>query len=87
MSEDISLLEFPCEIQVKVFGETSDLFIFEVEKIFKSFYGFSGYEVSQRDSANKKFMALSITVNAQSRDQIDEVYSHLAKCSHVKLAL
>lgn len=87
MSEDISLLEFPCEIQVKVFGEKSDLFIFEVEKIFKSFYGLSGYKVSQRDSANKKFMALSITVNAQSRDQIDEVYRHLAKCSHVKLAL
>jgi putative lipoic acid-binding regulatory protein len=87
MSEDISLLEFPCEIQVKVFGETSDLFIFEVEKIFKSFYGLGGYKVSQRDSANKKFMALSITVNAQSRDQIDEVYRHLAKCRHVKLAL
>jgi len=87
MSEDISLLEFPCEIQVKVFGETSDLFIFEVEKIFKSFYGLDGYKVSQRGSAKKKFMALSVTVNAQSRDQIDEVYRHLARCSHVKLAL
>ena len=47
----------------------------------------SDEQVKERYSKNKKYLSLSITVNAQSREQLDAIYCALTACEQVSWVL
>ena len=88
MSEKYDLLEFPCEFTIKVFGETSvefDGVVFEIMRKHAPDIGESA--IQTRPSKNNKYNALSVTINAQSKEQIDNIYRDLSSHPLVVMAL
>lgn len=41
----------------------------------------------KRESANGKYVSITVTVNAQSRDQLDAIYQALTDHEHILMAL
>ena len=82
------LLEFPCVFPLKVMGLKHPDFkstIGEVVKVHAA--DFDPATITTRDSAGGKYEALAITVNAQSREQLDGLYMALTKHPMVKVVL
>ena len=88
MSEQQSLLQFPCDFPIKVMGRSGDDFEFAVVQILrKHIPNLSEGAVSRRDSKQNNYAALTIMVEAHSREQLDAIYQDLTACEHVLMAL
>jgi putative lipoic acid-binding regulatory protein len=83
---DDSLLKFPSDVAVKVFGRNDAAFRDAVVKIFESHYG-TGYTLAEQTSKQSAYVSLTITVRAQSRAEIDAVYRDLVAHELVLMAL
>ena len=85
---DETLMEFPCEFPVKVMGEDSAEFRLVVRQIVETHTGtLETSRMSERHSAQGKYLALTFTVSAQSQEQLDSIYRALTACQLVKMAL
>lgn len=85
---DKSLLTFPCEFTVKVFGEMSSDFekmIFEL--VHPLAPSLSTSSIQSRISENGKYISLSVTLYVESREQLDNIYRALTSCPKVLMAL
>lgn len=83
-----SLLKFPCDFTIKVFGNTSDEFeaaVFGI--VHKHAPNFSDRAIQSRLSGNGKYCALSITVHVTSKEQLDSIYQDLSSSPQVLMAL
>lgn len=89
MSESIdSLMEFPCAFPIKAMGRNAEAFESVVSEIvFRHARLFSGHEVRSRPSGAGNFVSVTITVEAESRDQLDRIYRDLTACEQVLMAL
>ena len=87
MSED-SLLEFPCDLPVKIFGRNTDGFREIVFGIVTSHFGEPSEEqIREQLSRNSGYTSLTITVQAISRKQIDALYQELSSSDDVMMVL
>lgn len=83
-----SPLSFPCDFIIKVFGEASDEFEINVLTIIrKHIQELRENAIRTRYSKDKKYLALTITVYAESQEQLDEVYRELHTCPKVLMTL
>ena len=83
-----SLLKFPCDFTLKVFGLHSDEFEAKVLMlIHKHAPNLSGRAVQSRLSENSKYCALSITIHVDSKEQLDNIYRDLTASPFVLMAL
>jgi len=83
-----SNLQFPCEFTIKIFGVASDEFELEVITIVKKHVKFLRENaLASRYSKDKKYLALSITFTANSREELDNLYRELSRSPHVLMAL
>ncbi|VVC76505.1 hypothetical protein AQUSIP_18180 [Aquicella siphonis] len=83
-----SLLKFPCDFTLKVFGLSTDEFESAVLTIVhKHAPNLSGRAIQSRASQNGKYLALTITVHVESREQLDNIYRDLSSSPHVIMAL
>jgi uncharacterized protein len=71
-----SLLEFPCDLPIKVFGRNDAGFRTAVLAIVAEHYG-AAYTVVEQLSRQSSYLSLTITVRAESRAEIDAVYRDL----------
>jgi putative lipoic acid-binding regulatory protein len=55
--------------------------------VFRHARLFSGHEVRSRPSGAGNFVSVTITVEAESRDQLDRIYRDLTACEQVLMAL
>lgn len=86
-SED-SLLVFPCDFPIKAFGlAANDFDALVVELIRRHAPDLSEGAVSSRLSRQGKYVAVTITVTATSREQLDAIYRELSACEQVLMAL
>lgn len=87
--QKLSLIEFPCALTLKVFGKLTDEFKSIVSQIVQKHLDqpLPKSAVSQRYSKNKNYLSLSITIQAQSRQQLDAIYQDLTKEPLVIMAL
>ncbi len=83
---DESLLKFPSDLAIKVFGRNDPSFRDEVLAIIESVYG-KAYTVAEQQSSQASYISLTITVRAESREQIDAVYQALVAHDLVLMAL
>ena len=88
MTERKTLLEFPCEFTVKVFGQAGAEFEGEVMKIMNEHVPKLGEgAVKSNTSKGAKYLSMSITFTAESQQQLDAIYQALSASPHVVMAL
>ncbi len=76
-----SLLEYPCEFPLKIFGLQQAGFAQAVlEVVNKHDPGFAAASMEMRASRNARYVSLTCTIRATSREQLDAVYQEL--CDH-----
>jgi putative lipoic acid-binding regulatory protein len=82
------LLEFPTEFPIKVMGRRdSDLRALTREIIERHAGQLQDWQVRTRTSGDGNFVALTYTVTATSREQLDAIYRELSACAAVLMAL
>ncbi|HEX2548317.1 MAG TPA: DUF493 domain-containing protein [Gammaproteobacteria bacterium] len=81
-------LVFPTEFTIKVFGKADGQFEENVTQIVRQHAKeLSEHAIKARVSQENKYVALSITVYVESREQLDAIYQDLTKCTDVLMAL
>ena len=81
-------LEFPCDFTIKVIGKATQDFEHTVLHIIhKHFPNFSNGNYTKRLSRDANFLALTITVHANSKKQLDAAYHEISACNDVVMAL
>jgi putative lipoic acid-binding regulatory protein len=83
-----SLIEYPSRSPIKVMGTNVDGFVHAVTEIARRFDpAFDAATVELRPSSGAKYLGVTITVNATSREQLDELYRTLSTHPMVKVVL
>jgi hypothetical protein len=87
MAED-TLLEFPTDFPIKIMGEATDEFrSLAIGIVTRHFGTLDAARIEERSSSGGKYLGLTITVRAQSKAQLDAVYTELTSCRQVLVAL
>ena len=82
------LLHFPCEFSLKVMGEDIDNYADYVLTVCqKHVANVDPANVKTRPSRNGKYLAVTVTFTATSREQLDNLYHELNAYEHTKMAL
>ena len=83
-----SLIEYPSQFPIKVMGEQVDGFVEAITVVAQMFDpGFDVTTIERRPSKGGKYLGLTITVTATSREQLDELYRTLTTHPMVKVVL
>ena len=83
---DDSLLKFPTDLPIKVFGRNDAEFRAAVVEIIEKHYG-KAYTITELPSKQAAYVSLTVTVRAESRAQIDAVYKDFVASELVLMAL
>ena len=85
---DQSLIEYPSKFPIKVMGLNADGFVHAITSIAEQFDpAFDATTVELRPSKADKYLGVTITVTATSREQLDELYRTLSTHPMVKMVL
>ncbi len=83
-----SLIEYPSRFPVKVMGLKAEGFVHAVTQLAAQFDpSFDATTVELRDSSAGKYLGVTITVTATSRQQLDDLYRALTAHPMVKVVL
>ncbi|NBC23436.1 MAG: DUF493 family protein [Gammaproteobacteria bacterium] len=84
-----SLLEFPCDFPIKVMGrDEGDDFRSEAVAIVEAEIGpLAEDAVTTQPSRNGRFLSVTVTVRAESREQLDSLYRRLSSSERVLVVL
>ena len=83
-----SLIEYPSQFPIKVMGLNVDGYVRAITRIAEQFDpGFDATTVELRASKGDKYLGVTITITATSREQLDEIYRTLSSHPMVKLVL
>jgi putative lipoic acid-binding regulatory protein len=83
-----SLLKFPCSFPIKVVGRHEPGFEALVLALVRAHVGeIRAEQVRRRASATGRFLSLTVTVDAQSREQLDDLYRTLTSTEQVLFVL
>ena len=73
------LLTFPCEFPMKVMGRREDGFAQLVSDIvMRHVPDFDPATIEMRSSKQGRYLSLTVTINAKSREQLDALYQELS---------
>ncbi len=73
-----SLIEYPSRFPIKVMGTKADGFVAAITHIARQFDpSFDASTVELRDSSAGKYLGITITITATSREQLDEIFRTL----------
>jgi len=83
-----SLIEYPSQFPIKVMGLDVDGFVHAVTQTAKEFDPlFDASTIELRPSSSGKYLGVTITVTATSREQLDNLYRALTSHPMVKVVL
>jgi hypothetical protein len=83
-----SLLEFPCAFPIKVFGLAEADFEAAVVAIVRRHAPRLGESaVTQRTSRGGRYVSVTLTVDVESREQLDAIYRALTANARILMAL
>ncbi|MGZ4954474.1 YbeD family protein [Methylobacter sp.] len=87
MSEE-TLLEFPCQFPIKAMGKTNvELDLLVIEIVRRHVADISEGAVTTRPSKDGNYIAVTIIIEASSKQQLDAIYQDLTDHPHVLMAL
>lgn len=82
------LLTFPCRYDIKVIGRQSSRFEAMVQGIVtRHIETHDLLAVTRRLSGREKYLAITLIINAHSRDQLDDIYRALSACDEVLFSI
>ncbi len=83
-----TLLEFPCPFPIKAMGRADSAIESAVVEILQRHApGFDTAAVSTRVSSGGKWLAVTVVIEASSKDQLDAIYQELTAHDLVVYAL
>ena len=83
-----SLIEYPSDFPIKVMGLNQEGFVHAVTAIAKEHDPFfDASKIELRPSTGDKYLGVTITVTATSREQLDNLYRALTSSPMVKVVL
>jgi len=86
--ETESVFEFPCDFPIKVMGKNHEEFEVCVMTIVnKHVPDLQEGALKTRPSSNGKYVSITVTIQAQSKDQLDNIYRELSAHELVMMAL
>ena len=88
MTLEPSLIEYPSDFPIKVFGQAQQGFTQAVmEIILRHDPSFQASNIATRNSNAARYVSLTCTVRATSREQLDAIYQELCDHPMVVMAL
>ncbi len=83
-----SLIEYPSKFPIKVMGTKQDGLVNAITSIASQFdLTFDASTIELRESKGAKYLGVTITVTATSREQLDALYRALGAHPMVKVVL
>ena len=83
-----SLIEYPSQFPIKVMGLKAEGYVHAITAIAHQFDPtFDASTIELRESKGGKYLGVTITVTATSREQLDELYRTLSTHPMVKVVL
>lgn len=83
-----SLIEYPSDFPIKIMGAMQEQFAQTmVEVVQKHDPEFHAGKMEMRPSSKGNYLALTVTVRATSREQLDNLYRELSSHAMVKVVL
>lgn len=87
-TEQPSLITYPCAFPIKVMGAKVEGLVHAITHIALQFDPhFDASTIELRESKGGKYLGVTITVKATSREQLDEIYRTLSTHPMVKVVL
>jgi hypothetical protein len=82
------LMEFPCRFPLKIMGERHEAFVATVVEVVRVHApDVTEADVVLRESSGGRYHAVTVTVTATSRQQLDHIYLSLTSHPMVKVVL
>ena len=83
-----TLLEFPCQFPVKAMGRTDlELDLLVIEIIRRHVDNINENAVTTRPSKDGNYIAVTVVIEASSKQQLDAIYQDLTDHPHILMAL
>ena len=80
MTTEPSLIEYPCDFPIKIMGRTEPGFAQAIVEVVKRHAELDPSNVEMRLSKKNRYLSITCTIRATSREQLDELYREL--CDH-----
>lgn len=85
---DDTLLEFPCRFPIKMMGRDGDSFREAVLELVESHVGkIPADSISESMSSKGNFRSITVTIDAESQQQLDNIYQALCDHEEILVAL
>ena len=86
--DDQSLIDFPCDFQIKIIGKHTESFVSDITNIArKHFPQLADASIRTQPSGQGNYIAISITVYAENKPSLDALYHELTKHPDSKMVL
>ena len=86
--EEETLFEFPCEFPIKCMGLNIPEFEYAIVEIMNRHVpDLSEGAMSSRLSKEGKYCAMTVTITARSKKQLDAIYIELTASKHIKMSI
>ncbi len=88
METEESLLKFPCDFPIKAMGEAAEDFdTLVVSLIRRHSPDLQEGAIKSRASKGGRYLSVTVTIQAQSREQLDNIYRDLTAEKRILMAL
>lgn len=87
MNKDETLLEFPCQFAIKAMGRSDLEFDLLVIEIVRRHIVEEEKAVTTRPSKDGNYLAVTVLIQATSKQQLDAIYQELSSHPQVLMAL
>jgi len=87
-SGDETLLEFPCRFPIKMMGRDSEQFRRVAIELVEAHTGrIPENDITMTSSRRGTFLSITVTIDAESREQLDNIYRALSAHEEILVAL
>lgn len=88
MTEQTTLMQFPCDFPIKIIGHATPSFLMEITHIIKQHYPATlDNAITHKPSQNGKYLSITATVHAQNQAELDALYQALTRHPDIKMVL
>jgi len=88
MTDNPSLMTFPCDFQIKIIGKNSETFATDVVNIIRRhFPNTLDDSIRSQPSQQSSYVAISVTVLALNQPTLDALYLELTQHPDIKMVL
>ena len=84
---DTHKITFPCQYPLKIIGLKTNLEKAVVPILHKHIPDLGEGAITLRPSKDNKYLSITVSINAKSKEQLDELYKELSACKDVIMAL